>query len=77
MGLSRIRFSVYVIISFFGGLFPTFIFVLIGSEASQNQDVLLFFYGGAGVLFLGFVLLRRPINRYFIQFLAWRTKQTQ
>lgn len=65
VGFSRIRFGTYVVISFIGGLLPTFIFVLIGSEASQNQDVLLFFYAGAAILFFGFVLLRRPISRYF------------
>ncbi len=63
VGFSRIRFSVYVIVSFMGGLLPTFVFVLIGSEASQNQDILLIFYVGAAMLFLGFVLLRRPITR--------------
>lgn len=65
VGFSRIRFPVYVIISFLGGLLPTFVFVLIGSEASQNQDVLLMFYVGAGILFVGFVLLRRPIAQFF------------
>lgn len=64
VGFSRIRFSVYVAISFIGGLLPTFIFVLIGSEASQNQDILLMLYIGATVLFVGFVLLRRPINQH-------------
>lgn len=65
VGFSRIRFSVYVVISFIGGLLPTFLFVWIGSEASQNQNVLLMFYAGAAILFFAFVLLRRPINRYF------------
>jgi len=68
VGFSHLRFSVYVTVSFIGGLLPTFIFVSIGSEASQNQDILLMFYVGAAVLFLCFVLLRRPINRYVNQF---------
>jgi len=63
VGFSRIRFGVYVVVSFIGGLFPTYLFVKIGSEASQNQDVLLMFFFGAGVLFFSFVLLRGPINR--------------
>jgi uncharacterized membrane protein YdjX (TVP38/TMEM64 family) len=68
VGFSRIRFSVYVVVSFIGSLLPTFIFVLIGSEASQNHDILLMFYVGAAVLFLGFVLLRRPLTHYLNQF---------
>jgi len=64
VGLSQIRFSVYIMVSFIGGLLPTFMFVLIGSEAAQNQDILLMFYIGAALLFFGFVLLRRPISRY-------------
>ena len=64
VGFSQIRFSVYVLVSFWGGLLPTFIFVWIGSEASQNQDILLVFYIGVAVLFVGFVLLRRPISHY-------------
>ena len=67
VGFSRIRFFTYVAVSFIGGLLPTFIFVLIGSEASQNQDILLIFYVGAAILFVGFVLFRRPISRYFNQ----------
>ena len=39
VGFSQIRFSVYIVISFIGGLLPTFLFVFIGSEAAQNQDV--------------------------------------
>ena len=67
VGFSRTRFSVYVIVSFIGGLIPTFISVFIGSHASQNQDLLLMLYIGAAVLFLGFILLRRPINRFIAQ----------
>jgi uncharacterized membrane protein YdjX (TVP38/TMEM64 family) len=65
VGLSRIRFSVYVIISLIGGILPTFLFVFIGSEASQNQNVLLSFYIGGAVVFFCFVLFRRPISRHF------------
>lgn len=63
VGFSRIRFSVYVVISFIGGLLPTYMFVAIGSQASQNQNVLLMFYVGAGVLFVLFVMFRRPLGR--------------
>ena len=65
VGFSRISFPVYVVVSFIGGLLPTFVFVLIGAEASQNQNVLLLFYAGAAILFVGFVLFRRPITRFF------------
>jgi len=68
VGFSRISLLVYVAVSFLGGLLPTLAFVLIGSEASQNQNVLLMFYIGAAVLFLIFVLLRRPISRWVSQY---------
>ncbi len=64
VGFSRIRFLVYVLVSFLGGLIPTFIFVFIGSEASQNQDILLMFYIGSAVVFICLVVLRRPISRF-------------
>lgn len=67
VGFSRIRFSVYVVVSFIGGLLPTFLFVLIGSEVSQNQNILLMFYIGVAVLFLGFVVLRHPITHLLNQ----------
>ena len=67
VGFSRIPLSVYVVISLLGGLPPTLIFVLIGAEAAQNQDLLLMFYGGAAILFLVFVLLRRPIANWMNQ----------
>ncbi|GEM_PF-600958 len=62
VGFSRIRFSVYVVVSFIGGLLPTYIFVRVGSEASQNQDVLLFFFVAVGIVFFTFVIFRRPIT---------------
>ena len=68
VGFSRIPVSVYVVVSFFGGLLPTFAFVFIGAEASQNQNLLLLFYVGAAVVFVAFVLLRRPISRWVNQF---------
>ena len=63
VGLGHIRLSVYVIVSFIGGLIPTYIFVAIGSEAAQNQDILLVFYIGAALLFVVWLLFRRQINR--------------
>ena len=63
VGLGNIRFSTYIIVSFVGGLLPTYIFVLIGTEASQNQDVLLMLYAGAAALFLLYILFRRPLAR--------------
>ena len=63
VGLGHIRLLVYVIVSFIGGLIPTYIFVAIGSEAAQNQDILLVFYIGAALLFVVWLLFRRQINR--------------
>lgn len=63
VGLGHIRLSVYIAVSFIGGLIPTYIFVAIGSEAAQNQDVLLFFYIGAAALFVVWLIFRRQINR--------------
>jgi len=63
VGLGHIRLTVYIAVSFIGGLIPTYIFVAIGSEAAQNQDILLFFYIGAAALFVIWLLFRRQINR--------------
>lgn len=63
VGFSQIRLSVYIVISAVGGLPPTLLFVLIGSEASQNQNVLLLFYLLAATAFFVFVLFRKPISR--------------
>ena len=67
VGFSQIRLSVYIVISFVGGLFPTLLFVLIGSEASQNQNVLLLFYLLAAIVFFVFVLFRGQITRVINQ----------
>ena len=67
VGFSRISLSVYIAVSFAGGLLPTLAFVLIGAEAAQDQNVLLVFYAGAAVLFILFILLRRPISRWIHQ----------
>ena len=71
VGLGHIRLTVYIAVSFSGGLIPTYIFVAIGSEAAQNQDILLFFYIGAAVLFVIWLLFRRQISR------LWRKLQTK
>ena len=63
VGLGHIRLIVYIAVSFIGGLIPTYIFVAIGSQAAQNQDVLLFFYVAAAALFVVWLLFRRPISR--------------
>lgn len=62
VGFGKIRLSVYVVISFIGGLLPTYIFVMIGSQAAQNQDLLLLIYAGAAILFVAFILFRRPVS---------------
>ncbi len=62
VGFGKLRLSVYVVVSFVGGLLPTYIFVLIGSQAAQSQDVLLLIYAGAAVLFVAIVLFRRPVS---------------
>ena len=68
VGFSQIRLSVYIVVSFVGGLFPTLLFVLIGSEASQNQNILLLFYLLAAIAFFAFVLFRKPISRMIDQY---------
>lgn len=68
VGFSQIRLSVYIVVSFVGGLFPTLLFVLIGSEASQNQNVLLLFYFLAAIAFFVLVLFRKPISRMLKQY---------
>ncbi|MCY4540352.1 MAG: VTT domain-containing protein [Chloroflexi bacterium] len=68
VGFSQIRLSVYIVVSFAGGLFPTLLFVLVGSEASQNQNVLLVFYLIAAIAFVVLVLLRKPIARMIKQY---------
>lgn len=67
VGMGHIRLTVYIAVSFIGGLIPTYIFVAIGSEAAQNQDVLLFFYIGAAALFVLWLLFRRQINRLWLE----------
>ncbi len=62
VGFGRIKLSVYILVSFAGGLIPTYLFVRIGSEAAQDQNLLLMFYVGAAVLFLLYILFRRPLN---------------
>ncbi|MDE2857645.1 MAG: VTT domain-containing protein [Chloroflexota bacterium] len=68
VGFSQIRLSVYIAVSFLGGLIPTLLFVLIGSEASQNQNVLLMFYLLAAIAFFVLVLFRAPISRMMKQY---------
>ncbi|MCY3865880.1 MAG: VTT domain-containing protein [Chloroflexi bacterium] len=67
VGLGHIRLTVYIAVSFIGGLIPTYIFVAIGSEAAQNQDILLFFYIAAAALFVVWLLFRRQINRLWLE----------
>ena len=73
VGFSHIRISVYIIVSFVGGLLPTLLFVLIGTEASQNQDLLLLLYLLAALAFVAFVIFRRQITR-LAQMLRERTR---
>ena len=63
VGFGRIRLSVYITVSFFGGLGPTYIFVQMGSQAAQSQEVLLLFYALAALAFVVFMLFRKPISR--------------
>ena len=67
VGFGQIRLTVYVAVSFVGGLVPTYIFVLIGSQAAQNQDVLLLIYAGAALLFVAFILFRRPVSALVVK----------
>ncbi len=65
VGLGNIRFSTYIFVSFFGGLLPTYFIVLIGSEASQNEDFLLLVYLATAALFVLYMLFRRHLSRLF------------
>jgi len=65
VGFGKLRLSVYVIVSFVGGLLPTYIFVLIGSRAAQNQDVLLLIYAGAALVFVVYLVFRGPLARLY------------
>ena len=64
VGFSKIRLSVYLVVSAVGGIVPTLLFVLIGTEASQNQNVLLAFYLFAALAFVIFVLFRQQISHF-------------
>ena len=63
VGFGHIRLSVYIAVSFIGGLIPTYIFVLVGSQAAQSQDILLLFYVGAALVFVVYLLFRRQFSR--------------
>lgn len=68
VGFSQIRLSVYMLVSFVGGIAPTLLFVLVGSQAAQNQNVLLAFYLLAAAAFFAFVLFRKPLSRLMKQY---------
>jgi len=63
VGFSKIKFWVYVVVSFIGGLLPTFIFVWVGAEASQDSDFLLLIFLGTGIVIFALSIFRRPIGR--------------
>ena len=63
VGFGKIRLSRYLFASFVGGLLPTYVFVLIGSQAAQNEDVLLVMYVGAALLFVALLIFRGPITK--------------
>ncbi len=63
VGLGKIRYSTYILVSFFGGLIPTYIFVLIGAEAAQNQNVLLVFYGVVALMIAAYIVFRGPLSK--------------
>ncbi len=65
VGFGKLRLSVYLAVSFIGGVIPTYIFVLIGSQAAQNEDVLLLFYGGAALVFVAWLVFRVPLTRIY------------
>lgn len=68
VGFGHIRLTVYIVVSFIGGLIPTYIFVLVGSRAAQNQDILLLFYVGAAIVFAVYLLFRRQISGLIARF---------
>ena len=70
VGLGSIRLSTYILVSFFGGLLPTYIFVLVGAEAAQNERILPMFYAGAALLFIAYLVFRGPIARLYSKFFS-------
>lgn len=63
VGFGKIRLSRYIWASFIGGILPTYIFVLIGAQAAQNEEVLFALYIGAALLFVVFLVFRGPISK--------------
>lgn len=68
VGLGRIRMLVYILVSFFGGWLPTYIFVRFGTEVAQDMRVQLGIYAAAAILIVAFILFRRPIERLLERF---------
>ncbi|MCY4146273.1 MAG: VTT domain-containing protein [Chloroflexi bacterium] len=62
VGLGRIRLLVYILVSFFGGWLPTYVFVRFGAEAAQDIRVQLGIYAVAAISIIAFILFRRPVE---------------
>ena len=61
VGLGRIRLAVYIVISFVGGLIPTYVYVRFGAEAALNSQLQLVALVAGGILLLLYVVFRRRI----------------
>ncbi len=63
VGLGRIRITTYILVSFIGGILPTYVFVLIGTEAAQDQKILLLFYGAVALVIAVYIIFRRQVSQ--------------
>jgi len=62
VGFGQMRLLQYMLVSFFGGILPTYLFVVIGVEATQSPEALLSLYMGAALLFMAFLIFREPVS---------------
>ena len=65
VGLGNVRVSTYIIISFAGGWAPTYIFVKLGAETAENEQILFAVYVIAALAFVAFIIFRRPIEQIY------------
>jgi uncharacterized membrane protein YdjX (TVP38/TMEM64 family) len=62
-GLITLPFRQYLVVTTIGGIFPVVFWVTLGASFGEDSRVLLWVYGGLGVLFLIAIVLQRRIWR--------------
>jgi len=65
VGLSRLQYRTYVIISFTVGLFPAAMASLLGSALAENSGSILLVYGVIGVVSIVPLVFQKQIRRFF------------